>query len=369
MSAPEHPGQMSVSVEPPVHGGDLHRAAERYGRPLTLTAPEQAWLDLSAALNPRPYPLPSADITRNWQLPGDLEPLLQAARDYYGAAQAVALPGSQAAIQWLPLLRPRGRVAVPSVGYREHGFRWQWAGHAVVTYDPADAAGIDALLSVEGEAAVDVLVVINPNNPSGDCHAPTQLLGWRERLAARGGWLVVDEAFADCEPALSVAAASDRPGLVVLRSLGKFFGLPGVRCGFALCDAELVARLTVAVGPWPLAAQSVEAALTALTDRRWQTAARQQLRAMATANRNVLRRAFAAAPQAGCDLFTTVRLSRACATEWQARLGEAGIWTRLIELDAGSSARRTDQALLRFGLVDPDREVFWRRYVAALGVQ
>src|SRR5699024_8430797 len=151
-------------AEPPVHGGDLHRAAERYGRPLSITRPEQAWLDLSAALNPRPYPLPTASSAANWRLPGDLEPLLQAARDYYGAAQAVALPGSQAAIQWLPVLRPRGRVAVPGIGYREHWFRWQWAGHAVVTYHPGDTTAIDALLSADGDAAVDVLVVINPNN-------------------------------------------------------------------------------------------------------------------------------------------------------------------------------------------------------------
>ncbi len=109
----------------------------------------------------------------------------------------VAAAGSQVLIQWLPLVRSQltgkpSRVAVPVIGYSEHAFRWQWAGHEIVHYDPRNPAAIDALLA---GASIDVLVVINAHNPLGLLIEPAQLLQWRELLARRGGWLIVDEAF------------------------------------------------------------------------------------------------------------------------------------------------------------------------------
>lgn len=347
-----HPSPTTAAaVAPPAHGGDLHRAAERYGIPL------QNWLDLSAALNPTPYPLDALDIASCHRLPTDMAALLDAARAYYGARHLVALPGSQAAIQWLPLLRPTGTVAVPSMGYREHWFRWQWAGHRMVSYDAGDVAMIDALVA---DRSTDVLVVINPNNPTGDRLAPDQLLRWRKRLAARGGWLVLDEAFADTDPARSLAGYSHLPGLVILRSLGKFFGLPGLRCGFALCDVALADRLSVAVGPWPLSGPALVAATRALSDQGWQRQAR--LRLATTRDRNgellapVLVRWGGAVTVA--DLFISGRLPLPSARALQDQLAGAGIWTRLVEAEP--------LALLRWGLVDPADRQTWARYSAAL---
>ncbi|MBS7676289.1 aminotransferase class I/II-fold pyridoxal phosphate-dependent enzyme, partial [Vibrio cholerae] len=82
--------------------------------------------------------------------------------------------------------------------------------------------------------SLDVLVVVNPNNPTGLSLSPQRLLDWHSRLAQRGGWLVVDEAFIDVTPDLSLASHADQVGLIVLRSFGKFFGLAGVRLGFVL---------------------------------------------------------------------------------------------------------------------------------------
>ena len=73
------------------------------------------------------------------------------------------------------------------------------------------------------------MVLVQPNNPTGALFARSRLLDWHARLARRGGWLVVDEAFIDPTPDASLAPMAGADGLVVLRSLGKFFGLAGAR--------------------------------------------------------------------------------------------------------------------------------------------
>jgi cobalamin biosynthetic protein CobC len=123
----------------------------------------------------------------------------------------------------------------------------------------------------------DVVVVCNPNNPTGKTITPEQLLAWHARLAARGGWLVVDEAFGDTAPGLSVAAQAQRPGLIVLRSVGKFFGLAGLRLGFVAADADLLAQLEDVLGPWAVSGPAQSIALGALRDRSWQAAAQDRL--------------------------------------------------------------------------------------------
>src|SRR5205823_9077519 len=132
----------------------------------------------------------------------------------------------------LPRLRTPYRVGVTTPGYAEHARAWRRAGHEVAAVPVAGLA--------EAARQMDVLVVINPNNPTGDRFPPDTLLDWHACLAARDGWLVVDEAFIDPTPADSLAPYSTRPGLFVLRSLGKFFGLAGARVGFVLAEAALL---------------------------------------------------------------------------------------------------------------------------------
>lgn len=349
---------LSEAVAPPVHGADLHAASARYGIPV------DAWLDLSTGINPRAYPLPAlvADACRH--LPHGDAALLDAARHCYGTAAAVvAGAGSQTLIQWLPLVRAQAtqrgnRIAVPAVGYSEHAFRWHWAGHELLHYDPLDAATIDTLLDTQ---MPDVLVVIHAHNPFGIRYDAAQLLEWRRRLAARGGWLVVDEAFVDATPAASVAPHAALPGLVVLRSLGKFFGLAGLRCGFALCAEAIAAPLRNAVGPWAVAGPTLQIAEAALRDTDWQHAMRAQLPLVSAANAELLQ---GCAPLRGRRwwqhaLFNTVELAATDAVAVEDRLARDGIRVRRIERDAG-------RALLRFGLVDPADEAQWQRCERAL---
>jgi cobalamin biosynthetic protein CobC len=198
---------------------------------------------------------------------------VRAACDYYGAPRLLPVAGTQAAIQALPRLRAESvgpaRVTVSAPSYAEHAHHWGRHGHIMreVAYDALGAA----------VAGSDVVVVINPNNPTGAAVAPDQLLEWADRLAARGGWLVVDEAFGDTARALSVAAHAGRPGLIVLRSVGKFFGLAGLRLGFVGADTPLLTALDDLLGPWTVSGPAQEIAIAALRDHGWQQATQTRL--------------------------------------------------------------------------------------------
>lgn len=349
---------LPAALEPPAHGADIEAASRRYN----IAAAD--WLDLSTGINPRAYPLPAVDAVACRQLPHGDAGLVQAAKDYYAtAATPVPAAGSQALIQWLPLVRSqltrrRNRIAVPCIGYSEHAFRWQWAGHELIHYDPRSVQSIDALFDA---AQPDVLVIINAHNPFGVVYEPERLLAWRARLESGGGWLVVDEAFIDPTPAGSIAAHAGLPGLIVLRSLGKFFGLAGLRCGFALCDTALAEALRIAVGPWGVSGPALQFAAAALRDSAWQRDMRGALPAIGAANMELLRGVESLRDKKFWPhvLFNSIELAAEAATDLEQRLARGGIRVRRIEIDASMN-------LLRFGLVDPADVSNWRRFGQAL---
>ncbi|MDP9030797.1 MAG: aminotransferase class I/II-fold pyridoxal phosphate-dependent enzyme, partial [Pseudomonadota bacterium] len=218
------------------HGGRLRKAAMQYG------IPEADWLDLSSGLAPWPFPIPEIPLRAWARLPENDDGLEQAACEYYGTPHVLPVAGSQAAIQLLPRLRRAGKVGVLSPCYAEHAEAWRRAGYIVREVLEQE---VDFFLD-----SLDVLVVVNPNNPTGLSLTPQRLLDWHARLAQRGGWLVVDEAFMDITPQLSLAGQAHQVGLIVLRSFGKFFGLAGVRLGFVLAERKLLKLLAEQVGPW-----------------------------------------------------------------------------------------------------------------------
>lgn len=321
------------------HGGRLRNAAQQYGIALT------DWLDLSTGINPNGWPVPAIP-TDCWQrLPEDDDSLLAAARNYYGNDSLLAVAGSQAAIQSLPLLRTRSRVGVLRPAYAEHGACWHKTGH-VVRELPADADSINIAID-----NLDVLILINPNNPSGTLWQPAQLLIWQQRLAQRGGWLIVDEAFLDGLPEYSLAALPVRPGLFVLRSVGKFFGLAGIRCGFVIAESAPLQQLVELLGPWTLSHPSRYVATLALQDEAWQRQTSIDLHQQGQRLHQLLC-AAGLPPSGGCHLFQWLQTPRA-ATVHDA-LAKQGILTRLF----------TDPASLRFGL--PKDEAGWQRLQQAL---
>ncbi len=321
------------------HGGALHAAARRYRIPLTQ------WLDLSTGINPHGWPVP--DVPEQvWQrLPEDEDGLEETARGYYGAGHVLPVAGSQAAIQALPRLRRPGRVSVVHPCYAEHAAAWRSAGHAV-TEVAADR--ISAMLP-----STDVLVLANPNNPDGRGFAGEQLLGWHAQLAAEGGWLVVDEAFMDPTPGASLAACTDCSGLLVLRSLGKFFGLAGARVGFVCGEPTLLERLAFALGPWSVSTPARWVAQRALADTAWQAATMETLPREAERLANMLATS-GLTPTGGTALFQWVAEPRAGSIHRQ--LARQGILTRHWQDPEG----------LRFGL--PADETAWQRLARALAV-
>jgi len=316
------------------HGGKLLAAAARYG------IEPANWLDMSTGINPAGWPVPSIPPAVWQRLPEQEDGLVDAAAAYYGCSSVLPVAGSQAAIQALPRLRAACRVGVPHPAYAEHAHAWRTAGHVVVAWDAA--MGVDAL---------DVLVLVHPNNPGGQTYSRVELLDWHAELAAHGGWLLVDEAFIDATPDVSLAGLCPRPGLIVLRSLGKFFGLAGARVGFVLAESALLDALDDRLGPWAVSAPSRWVARAALADTAWQQAARPSLLAAGARLADLLR-AHGLAPAGGTALFQWVRTAEAA--DWHERLARQGILTRLF----------ADPPSLRFGL--PHHETDWARLAAAL---
>lgn len=327
---------------PPTHGGDLAAA---------LTAPGAyagTWLDLSTGINPLPWPVPAVPAEAWMRLPAaDAEArLLAAARQAYGVpeeAGVVALPGTQAAIQLLPRLFAPARVTVLGPTYAEHAYCWQQAGHAVSEID-----GLPASL-----AGTDILIAVNPNNPDGRALGRDLLLRWRAELASRGGWLIVDEAFADVLPDISMAGESAQPGLLLLRSFGKFFGLAGLRLGFVLGDPAVTAALAAAAGPWAVSGPALEIGAAALSDAGWQQATRGELQRR-TRRFDQGMRDRGIHVLGGTSLFRLAKLGDAGA--FAARLRQQGIHVRIF------TAR---PHWMRFGLPADEAE-FWRRLDAVL---
>ena len=260
-----------------MHGGRLDEAVSKYG------GVREKWLDLSTGINPHAYEIP--EIQRhNWtSLPdqGAEVAAREAARACYGASELAGIslaPGSQMHIQILPYLYKPQPVAIVGFTYQEHGVCWQRAGHQVYMTDGLDSA----------EATARIVVVVNPNNPDGRYFGPGQLVPLARRLAAKGGLLVVDESFADVLPEVSVADEAGRDGLLVMRSIGKFFGLAGVRFGVALTSQALQVRLDERLGPWAVSGPALAIAEAALSDMKWQKRNLKKLQGASENLRNVL---------------------------------------------------------------------------------
>jgi cobalamin biosynthetic protein CobC len=305
------------------HGGDLAAAAAQFGR--------QDFLDLSTGINPTAYPV-GVLSTECWsRLPGSDAALRRAAAAHYGVGDprcVVSAAGSQALIQLLPRLFPTGQIAVIGPTYGELSRCWRDVGRSV-----AAVPGIDAL-----PAQSRIVVLANPNNPDGRVIAADRVLALAETLARRDGMLIVDEAFADCEPPASVSPAAGAPGLLVLRSFGKFFGLAGLRLGFALAPPALAEALRRALGPWPVSGPALAIGEAALADHAWIARTRVELARQAAALDAALRQAGLEVI-GGCALFRLVATDQAAALA--EHLGRRGILVRAFAEHPG---------WLRFGL-------------------
>lgn len=298
------------------HGGNLDWAIHHYGG--------TDWIDLSTGINPVPYPV--GDIpARSWEvLPtrSDMAGLSAAAQAAYRTgAQVVPLAGAQSAIQLVPYLREIGEARILEPTYNEHAAALRHAGWPVQEISDNGGGPAARLAQLEG---ADLAVVVNPNNPDGSRYRPKELLA----LADKVGLLVVDESFGDPEPELSIApqVTEDTQNIVVMRSFGKFYGLAGVRLGFAVTGSEMAETLRGMAGPWPVPGPAIAIATRALADQAWHSETCIRLREDAA-------RLDALAAQAGWRLVGGSPLFRTYSTpnaeEAQRHLAERQIWSRI----------------------------------------
>jgi cobalamin biosynthetic protein CobC len=323
-----------------LHGGNLVAA-----RQLFPDAPEP-FIDLSTGVNPHSYPVPplSPDLFARLPEPAALDRLAAIAAEAYGAPSpdcVVPAPGTQILLAPVAALVPPGRAAVLGPTYGEFARAAALAGHVV-----AEVQDISQLRDA------DLAVVANPNNPDGRVFKRDELLDLAD---ARGshGLLVIDEAFMDVGPAdASLGGEVARHNIVVLRSFGKFFGLAGLRLGFALARPEIATRLAASLGPWAVSGPAIAIGQKALADIEWAKAMRKRLEAEA-------RRLDAALANAGIEIVGETSLFRLVRTSAAERLfhdlGHAGILVRRFPEQA---------AWLRMGL--PGSEGAWERLLAAL---
>jgi len=218
-----------------------------------------------------------------------------------GAGVAVAA-GASAIIARIPTLVAADNVQIAGPTYNEHRAAFAANGWQI-TEGPGTAR-----------------VAVNPNNPDGRL--------WTVKTATQGAptLVVIDESFCDVIPERSLMELATRPGVLILKSFGKFWGLAGLRLGFAIGDPVLTARLAATLGPWPVSGPAIRIGTRALADPDWTCATRRRLRQEADRLDAVMVRAGAAVV-GGTTLFRLYETDDARA--WQSRLAEAHIWTRV----------------------------------------
>ncbi|MEM9170742.1 MAG: threonine-phosphate decarboxylase CobD [Pseudomonadota bacterium] len=323
-----------------LHGGAVDAMRRRFPDAPT------PWIDLSTGVNPFAYPHRAVGDAALRPLPTHAATIAcrRAMAAAFGAPEDSLLlaPGSELLIRLLPTVIAPQSVAVLQPTYGDHVDVWRAHGADVM-----ERAGV-----LDCADGADAVVVCNPNNPDGRIFAVEEIERARARLAARGGWLIVDEAYADLRPEHSIARRGGADGLITLRSFGKFYGLAGVRLGALLAPAPIRTRMAERLGVWAASGPALEIGARAYADNDWRARMRRRLAAERARRDETLARAGAPAI-GGTDLFRFVEVDDAYAV-WET-LARRGVYTRRF-----AWTRRH----LRVGL-PPDEEAY-ARFAAAL---
>ena len=279
------------------HGGGLDGAARQYGGNRT------EWVDLSTGINPLPYSVSGIQPDAWTALPDQTAAtnLTDAARAFWNVpdtAAILAAPGASSLIANMPRLAPTASVDIAGPTYNEHASAFELAGW-----------------KTDGPAAAQV--VVHPNNPDGRIWSIDQI---------KAPLRIIDESFCDVMPQQSLIQHAAKPGTIVLKSFGKFWGLAGLRLGFAIGEPALIEQLKTMLGPWPVSGPALAIGAQALRDHDWANQTRTRLE-KDSAKLDELMTAKGATVVGGTTLFRLYDVGDAA--EWQDRLAQSQIWSRI----------------------------------------
>lgn len=305
----------------PRHGGNLDFAVQHFG------GDKENWVDLSTGISPWVYPIPKLDSQLWRELPKPSKQLEQCAAHYYHtqSERICVSPGSQLAIRILPTLLDKQTVAIPFIGYQEHLYAWSNAGHNIVFYHNGDE-----LHQLVTSGQVNSAVVINPNNPSNELMKANFLIQIAQQLS---DVLIVDEAFADLDNSQSVSDNLEFDNIIVIRSIGKFFGLAGARIGFLIGSHVIILNLKKLFSPWSINSPADYVAQIALSDDQWQQQQSTRIMQQSSEFESILQ-AFIKTHDLGLEcrsngLFTSLFGAQLIINQLHQYLAKNQLWTRI----------------------------------------
>lgn len=254
------------------HGGNAFSAARQLG-----VTPEEI-IDFSASINPlglsplvRKSIICALDSLAHYPDSShhDLRQALARHHNLSPANFAIA-NGSTELIYNLPAMLPGNKALIISPSFSEYvraltQHHWE-TQHFILTPDSNFAIDTDKLEQTLA-SGIDVLYLCNPGNPNGTLYPQRVIEKIYSLCIASGTFLVLDEAFMDfCEDASAKHFVVHSDNAIVLRSMTKFFGIPGLRLGYAIGNATLAERLDAMGGPWSVNTLAQFAGVAALQD-------------------------------------------------------------------------------------------------------
>ncbi len=271
----------------PVHGGNLVWAAQQIGCPVSSI------LDFSASINPLGPPqsvltaIKSALSTLQHYPDPNYTELRKALSEWHQLPSEWILPGNGAAelLTWTGRqLAEEKQTYVMIPGFRDYwrGLQAFGANILPISFPWQSSSALNCLYNLQERSAG--IIINNPHNPTGKLFTRESLFPLLERF----NLVVVDEAFMDFvdpdQQASLIPFIADYPNLIIVRSLTKFYSLPGLRLGYAIGDPDRLQKWQSWRDPWPVNSLAVQAAIAAIKDeeftqqtREWLSASREQL--------------------------------------------------------------------------------------------
>ncbi|MDY4697622.1 threonine-phosphate decarboxylase CobD [Selenomonas montiformis] len=263
------------------HGGNIYRKSPQQGR----------WLDFSANINPlglseKAYQAVADHIGAVVHYPDpDAKELKAALAEAYNLSEDQLVLGNGAAelfYLFLQTVRPK-RVLLPVPSFSEYE-RAALAARCKVSYfqlEPEEAFRLDREKLTAALPVADCIILGNPNNPTGGLVTRNELTHLLEEMKGGRQWLVVDESFLDFlryDTRYTVRdLTKEYPHLFVVRSLTKFYALPGLRLGFGAASPDLADKLNQGKDVWNVNVLAQQAGIAVLRDRDYQKRSREEL--------------------------------------------------------------------------------------------